>query len=265
MQKQGFKKLHILADFDRTLTYSQSNKNENISSIVSILRNGNYLSNEYTKEAHALFDRYHPLEIDPTIPINEKKKAMQEWWTLHSKLLIKSGLNKKDIEAIVGTGIIKLRDKTKELFDYLHQKQVPLVIISSSGVGNAIPMFLEKEGIYYDNIHIITNLYTFDNNGKATNISKPIIHVMNKDETVIHDYPEIYNKIKDRKNVILLGDSLGDLGMAIGFNYDNLLKIGFLNPGEEQNQKEYEKNFDVIITNDSDIQPVNKLIREISE
>lgn len=262
-QNQGTGKIHILADFDRTLTYAQSPKDKGNHSIISILRNGNYLSKEYAKQAHTLFDKYHPIEINPTVPMGEKKKAMNEWWTSHFNLLIKSGLNKKDLKAIVDTGIIKLRDGTKELFNYLHRKQIPVVIMSSSGVGNAIQMFLEKENIYYDNVHIITNLYTFDDDGKAINISKPIIHAMNKDETAIHDHPEIYNKIKNRKNVILLGDSLGDLGMITGFNYNNLLKVGFLNPKEEHNKKEYEQNFDIIITNDSDIKPVNKLLRGI--
>jgi len=39
--------------------------------------------------------------------------------------------------------------------------------------------------------------------------------------------------------------------MITGFNYDNLIKIGFLNPGEEANKKQYQKSFDILITNDS--------------
>lgn len=265
IQKQGSKNLHILTDFDRTLTYAKSAEGENIPAIISILRNGNYLAEGYAEKAHALFNKYHPIEIDTSIPNKEKKKAMHEWWTSHFKLLIESGLNKKDLEAIVETGIVKLREGVKELFDYLNQKEIPIAIMSSSGVGNVIPMFLEKEGILYDNIHIIANLYSFDKNGQATNISEPIINVMNKDETAIHDHLKVYSKIKDRKNVILMGDSLGDLGMITGFKYNNLIKIGFLNDGEEQNKKEYEKNFDMIISQDSDIKPVNKLIIEITK
>ena len=261
--KQGSKRLHILTDFDRTLTYAQSSKGENIPAIISILRNGNYLTEGYAEKAHALFNKYHPTEISTSIPIEKKKKAMNEWWTSHFKLLIESGLNKKDLKAIVNSGIVKLRDGTKELFNYLHRKQIPIAIISSSGVGNVISMFLKKEGILCDNVHVIANLYNFNKYGQATSISEPIINVMNKDETAIRDHPEVYSKIKDRKNVILLGDSLGDLGMITGFNYNNLLKIGFLNAGEEQNKKEYEQNFDIIIINDSDVQPIDKLLKEI--
>jgi hypothetical protein len=34
---------------------------------------------------------------------------------------------------------------------------------------------------------------------------EPIIHSFNKDETVVKNFP-IYEEIKDRKNILLLGD-----------------------------------------------------------
>lgn len=41
---------------------------------------------------------------------------------------------------------------------------------------------------------------------------------------------EYFKQIKEYSNIILLGDSLGDLSMADGVtNAENVLKIGFLN------------------------------------
>lgn len=41
---------------------------------------------------------------------------------------------------------------------------------------------------------------------------------------------EYFKQIKEYSNIILLGDSLGDLSMADGVtNAENILKIGFLN------------------------------------
>lgn len=259
---EGTGSIHILADFDRTLTYSHT-EGKKIPSIISVLRDNDYISSEYSESAKALFAKYHPIEINSSIPLEEKKSAMQEWWTNHNELLINSGLNKKNLKKIVDSGIIRLRKGVKDLFNYTNQNNIPLVIMSASGLGDTISMILEKENILYNNIYIITNEFEWDSHGNAIKSKEPIIHAMNKDETSIHNHPEIYEKIKDRKNVILLGDSLGDLGMITGFNYSNLLKIGFLNPGEEQNESEYKENFDLIITNDSDIEPINKILEKI--
>ncbi len=261
---QGYNNLHVISDFDRTLTYAYQQDGKKIPSIISILRDNDYLSEEYSAEAKSLFSKYHAIEISKDVSMGEKKESMKEWWTMHNRLLIKSGLHKKDLERIVESGIVRLREGAKELFNYLYEKEIPLIILSSSGVGDAISKVLEKEGILYDNISIITNKFEWDKNGVAVKSIEPVIHCMNKDETILSEFPEIYGEIKDRKNVILLGDGIGDLGMITGFEYDNLIKVGFLNPGEEQNQKEYEQNFDMIITNDSDIHPVNKLIGELS-
>ncbi len=55
-----------------------------------------------------------------------------------------------------------------------------------------------------------------------------MIHIYNKNEGAIHrsDY---FEKLKHRDNVLLLGDSLGDLTMADGAKAKNILKVGYLN------------------------------------
>ena len=51
--------------------------------------------------------------------------------------------------------------------------------------------------------------------------------------------------------------------MAEGFESDNILRIGFLNEDVEENLEAYKKTFDQIILNDSSMQPVNSLLKEI--
>ena len=263
ISEQGKEKFHVLADFDRTLTQTFVD-GEKIPSIISELRKGDYISKEYAQKAQAFADKYHPIEFDPNISINEKKGKMHEWWTSHFDLLIKSGLNKSHIERIINEGKIRFREGAEEFLDFLYEKNVPLVILSSAGLGgDSISMFLEKYNKLYDNVHIISNSYEWDLKGNAIGFKKPIIHVMNKDETILKDFPEIFNRIKDRKNVLLLGDSLGDLGMVKGFDYNNLIKVGFLNDKVEENLKKYKENFEVIITNDGSFDYVNKMVKEI--
>lgn len=260
ISEAGVGKLHILADFDRTLTTAFVD-GKSTPSLISILRDGNYLTPDYAAKAQALYAKYHPIEIDPKITLEEKKKAMYEWWTTHFDLLIKSGLDKKDLEKVIESGKVKFRSGTPDFIDFLHIHHIPLVIMSSSGLGgNVIEMYLTKEGRLYNNIHVISNTFKWDRNGQAVDYKKPIIHVMNKDETMIRDFPA-FEMIKDRKNVILLGDSLGDIGMVEGFNYDHLIKIGFLNENIEESLEDYKKNFDIVILNDSSMDYVNELLK----
>jgi len=258
----GAETLHILADFDRTLTRAFV-EGSNTPSLTSVLRDGNYLTPDYAPKAQALYAKYHPIEIDPKIPLEAKKKAMSEWWTTHFDLIIKSGLNKKDIEKIVSSDKINLREGFEEFIDFLQLHKIPLVIMSSSGVGEeAISMYLEKAGKLYDNVHIISNSFEWDENGNAVGVKQPIIHTLNKYETAIQDFP-VFNIIKDRKNVLLLGDNLDDVGMVEGFEYDSLVKIGFLNENVDENLEQYKSNYDIVILNDGSLDFVNELLKEM--
>ncbi len=260
--KQGKEKLHILTDFDRTLTKSRVN-GRHIPSVISILRDQNYLNKEYSKKAKELFNKYHPIEMNINIPLKQKKKFMKKWWEEHFKLLIKSGLNKKHIEKVINSKQIKLRKGVKEFLNLLNKKNIPLIILSSAGLGKeSIKLLLKKENLLFQNIYIISNEFIWDKKGKARSIKKPIIHIMNKDETILENF-DFFNKIKNRKNVLLIGDSLGDIKMIKGFKYKNLLKVGFLNEDIKTNLKQYKKNFDLIILNDGNFTKLNKIVKEI--
>lgn len=67
------------------------------------------------------------------------------------------------------------------------------------------------------------------------------IHVFNKNEHAIDMAAPIHNKfgnsdgsdangtfVKDRTNILLLGDGLGDLGMSDGVSFENRIAVGFL-------------------------------------
>ena len=258
----GAENLHVLADFDRTLTTAFVN-GKSIPSIMATLRDGNYLTPDYARKAHELHAKYYPIETDPKIPLEEKKKLMCEWWATHFDLLIKSGLNKKDLKSVVESGKVKFRDGFKEFIDFLKENNIPLVIMSASGLGgDNIAMYLEREEKLYENIHIISNSFEWDETGRVIAVKQPIIHTLNKYETMVQDFP-VFNLIKNRKNVLLLGDSLNDIGMIQGFDYDNLIKIGFLNEKVEESLDYYKRNYDVIILNDSSMSYVNELLREI--
>jgi len=262
ISRGGVEKLHVLTDFDRTLTTAFVD-GKSIPSLISILRDGNYLTPDYAVKAHELYDKYHPIEIDSEIPLGEKKKAMRDWWTEHFDLLIKCDLNKKDIESAINSGKVKFREGFGEFEEFLQKNNIPLVIMSSSGLGyDAISIYMEKEKSLSDNVYIISNAFEWDKKGNAVGVKQPIIHTLNKYETSVEDFP-VFEKIKDRKNVLLLGDSLDDVGMVEGFDYENLIKIGFLNEKAEENLEHYKRNFDAVILNDSSLDFVNETLKEV--
>ncbi len=263
--KDGPEKLHILSDFDRTLTKAFY-KSKKASSIISYLRKdkGRYLTKDYAEKAMNLFNKFHPIEINPNISKEEKSKKMYEWWKAHKELLIQSGFDKKLIQQSVKDMIkensLMFRDNSNEFFELLKLNKIPLIIMSSS-LEDLIKEFIKQKNIYSDNIHVIANKFEFNEKGKAISI-KRIIHVFNKHEMELSKL-SIYQELLKRKNIILLGDSLGDLGMSHGFPFDEIIKIGFLNENIEQNLESYKKHFDIIILNDGSIEYITNLLKKI--
>ncbi len=254
--------LHILSDFDRTLTYG-SQEWIKTPTLISLLRDGRHLTDDYSERAQSLFDTYHPLEISHELTMDEKKPLMLEWWRKHFELMIECWLQKSDISDVIDKSHLKLRNGVKECLEFLNQRRIPFIIISAGAIGDAIPLFLEKNWCNFPNIHFICNQFEWDDKGRAVALKEPLIHVFNKDETIVGEIPEIESIIHERKNVVLLGDSLWDIGMIEGFNYDTLIKIWFLNPGSEGMREKYFEAFDTIIENDGDFSLVNETIRII--
>ncbi len=263
LMQAGKNTLNILSDFDRTLTKAFVN-GEKFSSIISIIRRNSYLGEDYSKKAYELFKKYHPIETDPNIPYKEKIEKMNEWWEAHYKLLKEKGMNKNILRKIVKSNKIEFREGIEEFLDILNGKDIPLIILSSSGIGNCIEMLFDKMGKNYKNVHIISNFIKFDQRGKMSGVEGKIIHPFNKNQSSLKCLP-IHNELKKRKNLILLGDSLGDPGMVEGFEYKNVIKIGFFNYPTEDAFERYKEKFDVLLLNDCDMDYINRTIKEITE
>ena len=258
----GQDKFHVVADFDRTLTKAFVN-GVNTPSLISILRTEKMLAPDYADKANELFNKYHPIENDANYPDDKKLIAMHEWWTKHLQLLIDSKLNKKDLERVVSSDKIHLRNGGCEMMKWLDERSVPLLIFSSSGLGvDMIALYLKKCQHLFKNIHIISNIIKWSYNGYAVGFKEPIIHGMNKGEHSLENYP-IFKLIKNRKNILLLGDNISDTNMVKGIEYENIIKIGFLNMDIEKNLEAFKQNFDVVITDDGEMDYVNQLLEDL--
>jgi 5'-nucleotidase len=75
----GPSKFQVIADFDATLTRYRVNGLRGRQTSHGLLQQGDAY---YDAKRQALYDHYHPLEISPVIPIDEKTKLMEEWYIL---------------------------------------------------------------------------------------------------------------------------------------------------------------------------------------
>ncbi len=255
-------RFHVVADFDRTLTTAFVDGVPRYS-IESILDEWWYLGEAFTLQAKKNFATYYPVEIDSTIPLSKKVPIMQEWRETEFALLISSWLTKAIIQEAMQSYKILLRPHHEIFFRMLREHDIPLIIFSASGLWyDGISFCLQRFEKLSDNIHIVSNAFIRDDAGKAIDVRKPIIHSFNKNESMAHQFP-FYQDITHRKNVLLLGDALGDVHMADGFAYDNIIKIWFLNSETPELKQRFLEVYDVVIAGDGPMDEVNILIEKI--
>ncbi|CAL9155739.1 unnamed protein product [Musa hybrid cultivar] len=262
----------VIADFDGTLTRYWIDGRRGQTS-HGLLQQGNA---EYDAKRQALYEYYHPLEISPTIPIEEKTKLMEEWWEKTHGLLIEGGVTYDAIKKSVSEATIAFRDGVVELFEFLEELDVP-VLVFSAGLADIIEeVFRQKLHRSFKNVKVVSNRMVFDEKGCLVAFKGKTIHVLNKNEHAldmaapIHDkfgYPNGYNPdsvlMKERTNVLLLGDHVGDLGMSDGLSYENRIAVGFLNNNTEMSFKSYLDAFDVVYLNDASMRGVVELVSQL--
>jgi len=229
--------IHVLTDFDRTITAGASE------SSWSVLSKSNLVSKEYVKERQDLYNYYRPIEIDESMDFEEKNKLMTEWWHKHINLFIKYKLSEDVIkEASNNLRVMSFRKGAKEFLENMHKRNIPVIIISA-GIGNFVKEFLIKNECNFPNIYIVSNFIKFENK-IATGVIGNVTHSLNKNEVFLPK--EIKDIIKNRPNIILLGDSISDTLMAKENERNEALKIGFLEEKIEENKKYYEDTFDIV-------------------
>ncbi|MFA6065203.1 MAG: hypothetical protein WCW44_02565 [archaeon] len=252
--------IQVVSDFDKTLTTAVYNGTKT-NTAISQMRQNNLLGEEYAKKSFALFDMYHPIEIDPAISQETKIPLMEEWWANHLRIIVEYGMNRRVVNKVIAIQSNYLRKGTKRFFTLLSKNDVPVLILSSA-LGDVIEGVLKVHNLLTNNVHVISNYFEFDKKRNAIGYKGKIVHVFNKDESQIQGTP-YYDKIASRKNVILLGDSLGDLKMVGQIPYSEIIKIGFLVENVDSQLEEFKKNFDVILLGDGSLDFVNELLQEL--
>jgi 5'-nucleotidase len=261
MRLGGSEQLVVVSDFDMTLTSFLMPDGSRGMSTHGILERSGYFGEAFTARAKQIFNKYYPIEVDPNIDPATKWAAMSEWWETTHALMVAEGLTKSDIRSCVSQGHFAFRDGVQELLDKLTEKKVP-VMIFSAGIADVLEeIFRQRLGL--ENVNIVSNRMKFDSKGKLIGFQDKTIHIMIKGAVALKGTPN-YEKVRGRKNIILLGDSPGDLRMADGLDdAETVLRIGFLNDKLEERRQEYLGLFDVVLVNDGPMSAFHDLLAPI--
>ena len=238
---------YVITDFDRTLTTKQS---EPTMGIVP-----KFLGGECLEERMKIFNYYRPLELDYTINEIEKQKIMKEWanksFTLISKYLTQDIIN----EALENANM-HFRKGAKEFLIKMNNMNIP-VIVMSAGIGNIIKVFLQKEGCLFNNIQIVSNFFEFQDEKAYIDLNN-IMATLNKEYKKIPE--SVRNELEQKENALIFGDLIEDIKMANKEKLSNTITFGFLDANVEQNLQEYNKNFDVVITENDDFDSIKQVL-----
>lgn len=255
LAKEGWGRVHVLADFDGTLTRVHDIQGKRLPSLLALLRqNGDYLGDDYAERANALHAKYGAIEKDHSLPIEYRKTMMLEWWMTHYALLKEKGLTIAHLKRALEAHALELKTGITEFIQQMQAYDVPVIILSASGIGELVPMYLESKKLLTPNVHIITNRMEFDEQGHFLHAKEPIIHSLNKDEMTVALLPEAHTAVQQRPHVLLLGDSPHDIEMVTGFEAASLLKVGFSNDSAAalpERFEEMKRVYDVVIEGDS--------------
>lgn len=239
---------YVITDFDATLTTGKS------SSSMGIIPQ--YLGGKCLEQRKEIFNYYRPLELDYTIEAKEKQEIMKEW-AIKSFTLLSKYTTKEVIEKSLDNPNMWLRDGVKEFLKEMSNKNVP-VIVMSSGMGNIVKAFLEKEDCMFDNIKIVSNFFEFKNGKTCINMDK-LMATSNKEYKRIPE--EVRKEIEIKNKAILFGDLIEDIKMVNKEKLPDTLTVGFLDNNVEQNLEKYNKNFDIVLTEGENFNTVSSLLK----
>lgn len=83
----GWDNLQIVTDFDYTLTKKNLPNGEPVPSSFCLLEKCKSIPKANKEISNKLMAKYKPIEMDPSISIQDKIPHMVEWWTATSEML----------------------------------------------------------------------------------------------------------------------------------------------------------------------------------
>ena len=207
---------------------------------------------------------------------------MKEWYTKNIYLYFNEKFSLDSIDEMVQKckKNIMFRNHAKQYMELLLSMGIP-IIFESGGITQFIMAIMKtifpniQQLLDEKKIMIVSNSFTFDEKTKGCNgLEHEVIYCFNKDEflgnVVNKEFPEL-------KNVLVLGDNLGDADSVKKINVpkENVIGFGFVNLSNdilndenkkeyvEKRIKEYNHAFDVALVGDCDYEPIIDILNKI--
>lgn len=232
---------------------------------ADIIESHSSLPEDIQTEFMDMQTRYRGVELDRRMSIEEKIPHMIDWAQNGADLLVKAKVEKEQLPQMVQDAHVFLRDGFNDLVEILHNFNIPLLIFSA-GLGNVIEEILKQSSRVTPHMKCVANYLEFDENDQFSGFKGELIHTFNKSGKFVQDDIEWCRKTHNRKNVILLGDMIGDLTMADGVvDPSTSLNIGFLNCNYEELLDTYLDHFDIVLDNDHTMDVANVIVAEITK
>ncbi len=254
IQADGPDRLLVVSDWDRTLTRSTGEDGSD-QSTFSVIANSRHLGPAFSRRYRELFDRYRSIERATDLPERAKSPHLRRWWSLQFELMLKHKFGTQTIQRIIRENRPHLRDGARLFFDTLHDRRIPLVILSA-GIREIIEARLAAVGISTANVFIIANTLVFNPAGDAVAYKTPLIHSLNKHTLNVATVPGFAG----RHNLLLLGDTLDDIKMAAGINHTRLLSFAF--PADDDHIEQYRSTYDVVLAPGASLEAVTAVLRD---
>jgi len=257
----GAQGVQIVADFDRTLTKAFVDGQPAHAS-YGVIDDSSYIPETAVQELNALKAKYFPIEMSTALTEAEKLPHMIQWYNSSFQVAIKAGIKRHMLPAMVRESSVQLRDGSDQFFHLITENKTPIFILSA-GVGDVIEEIMKQQAEIPPQLKLVANYYSYDSNGTMIGRNGELIHTFNKHETS-HKSKDYFHSIKQCKNVLVMGDTLGDPVMADGIDHMTAcIKIGFLNKDVEESLSAYLSVYDIVLAHDADMDLINLMLREI--
>ncbi|XP_026747505.1 7-methylguanosine phosphate-specific 5'-nucleotidase [Trichoplusia ni] len=262
MIKDGHNKLQIVTDFDHTLTRHHLDNGNIVLTSFGMFRECPSIPQHYKDEDNRLSGIYKPIECDPVMSIEEKTQHMIDWYVAAHAMLKGVKFPRNELMDSAHRMVECFRKGVPDMIEWSKVHEVP-VLVFSAGLGESVLAALKAANFLLPNVKVVSNFLALDENDYIVGIEGEVIHTYNKNETAIK-HTEYYEMVKQRGNVLLMGDNIGDAGMAEGMERrDVVLKVGFLNQNAEGNLRNYLNKFDIVLVHEPSVHAVNAILKLI--